>query len=67
MRTSNDHDWDDWKVGDLVKWDDEPDSETFTITSISKYGYVYWNDNHTNEENMTRSTNLVRVGISEMN
>lgn len=61
-----DENWDDWKIGDLIVWEDEYIEmqkiggleKAYPIKSKSQ-GYIYWDDPN-GEENMTRETNLLR-------
>lgn len=55
-----DENWEDWKEGDQIAWEDNKQGEVYTITHINhNAGYVYWQDQ--NGEQMTRSTNMVRI------
>jgi len=58
-----DDNYEDWKVGDTIKWVEEKDNTViFPIKRINRdYGYVYWDDPLNGEENMTREINLRRV------
>ena len=51
--------YDDWRAGDLVVWEEEKEAEPMKITKIDNYGRVFWLEG--GEEAMTRSTNLLRV------
>lgn len=66
-----DDNYEDWRVGDTIAWDDQREKEKkdkrYSITRflpngpITASSWAYWNDPRTGEENMTRVTNLVRI------
>lgn len=62
---SFDEEWDAWQPGDKIVWSDDKLGRAYTIKRIDQQtGYVYW-DHPGAPEQMTRSTNLLRVTIKE--
>lgn len=67
-----DDNYEDWKAGDKIVWEEEPDATPFAIIRIA-HGYVYWHDaddnaacegspcTRANHHHMTRETNMLRV------
>lgn len=62
-----DTDYEDWKVGDKIKWVEEKDNTViFTIKRIDERGYIYWDDPLNGDENKTREINLKRVKYTKI-
>lgn len=57
-----DDNYDEWKIGDLIVWEDEANQKTPVLKKIEKideYGRVFWKEGR--DTVMTRLTNMLRV------
>lgn len=59
MTRTFDENYDDWKPGDYVVWEDEPQGEKMQIIEVDEYQRVWWMDD--GKKAMTRAVNLLRV------
>ncbi len=59
-----DRNYDDWKPGDQIVWEEEKMRETpFTLLRIDEYERVFWMED--GKECMTRATNMLRITVKE--
>lgn len=67
---NTDENWDDWKPGDLIVWDEEllniMHLAPFVLLEKDEHGRVFWKEEG-DEVYMTRATNMKRllIGVEE--
>src|SRR5260221_287535 len=64
MKRLLDDDYELWKPGDLLVWDEDEDGPLFPLARIDEHERVFWLDH--GEEHMTRATNMWRVRLEQV-